>query len=93
MLNNFEQRVIEHVLEIYENNIDSLAHDRRASGGSAQMVEAGCFLCYYSDVREWWQGAGGPYIEEDNMLWFVYIITIANAVDEIINNRWRYEND
>lgn len=92
MASKFEQNAIQHVLDCYDGDIDCIIHDEECVG-AAGMVEAGCFLCYYSDIREWWESAGGPHIEYDEDLWKAYIITIADAVEEITHYPWRYEND
>lgn len=92
MPSKFEQNAIQHVLDCYDGDIDCIIHDEECVG-AAGMVEAGCFLCYYSDVREWWESAGGWYVEIDEKLWQWYIAIVSDAVETIIHNRWRYEDD
>ena len=87
-----EQNAIQHVLDCYDGDIDCIIHDEECVG-AAGMVEAGCFLCYYSDIREWWESAGGWYVEIDEKLWQWYIAIVSDAVETIIHNRWRYEDD
>lgn len=87
-----ERNAIQHVLDCYDGDIDCIIHDEECVG-AAGMVEAGCFLCYYSDVREWWESAGGWYVEIDEKLWQWYIAIVSDAVETIIHNRWRYEDD
>lgn len=91
MASKFEQNAIQHVLDCYDGDIDCIIHDEKCVG-AAGMVEACCFLCYYSDIREWWEAAGGPHIEIDEKLWQRYIYTIAEAVEEITHYPWRYES-
>ena len=92
MSSKLERNAIQHVLDCYDGDIDCIIHDEECVG-AAGMVEAGCFLCYYSDVREWWESAGGWYVEIDEKLWQWYIAIVSDAVETIIHNRWRYEDD
>lgn len=84
------KNVIQHVLDCYDNDTEWLAHDKKAAGGAAAMVMAGCFLCYYSEIREWWESNGGEHIEDDEDLWMVYTNAVASAVREIVSHPWRY---
>lgn len=77
-----KRRAEKHVKEFYPD-VKTLIHDRNAVGARG-MVLAGCFLCYYSDIREWWESIGGTPIRNDEALWNKYITVIAAAVERII---------
>ena len=79
-----------HILETYENDIDNLKHDYNSQGSFNELVQAGCFLCYYSDVRKFLQEILEETDEEankydDEKVWNLYKALITMEGQKIIN--------
>lgn len=96
-----QERMVEHIKEFYpdwkqlKEERDMQNDDRASFYQSCRLVEAGCFLVYYNQVRDFIQDIQEMTLEQinhysDKQLWRKYIQMCADAIQSYI---YRGEKD
>lgn len=78
-------RMIEHIKDSYED-IEDLKHDAQFD-----LVQNGCMLCYYNDIREYLKETLEETEEEakkysNEQVWNTYKVLCNRAIKEILDN-------
>ena len=97
--NEVRKAIQEHIKNYYEDVNDLKAEVENLKGynaiytdyhAGAYLVQGGCFLCYYSDVKDFLNGLGiNPENKEytDEKSWELYKHLIAINIERLVNNK------